>query len=464
VVFSSSSSTTGAEELARVGGEEDCLSVDGAGVLAVEGCSATGLLEQYGSPLYVISESALRQNFRAIRDAFTSRWSAPVTVHYALKSNNNFAVRAILHEEGAGGDCFGEAELYATFMGGADPKKIVMNGSNKSEKELQSAVQLGICINIDAEDEIGILDRILDERNGLARVALRLAVNAERFDPHGTVAAYPWGFSQDSAIPLIKRLQDDPRLDFEGYSMHIGRMSADPAFFAEWAGQLGDMIVALHAATGFWPSRVDAGGGFPRRRDVEAGHDPEGVPREYLNPHTIEEYADAVTAALAERLGSTPMPIPELAIEPGRYIVGSASTLLTTVGAIKSHSGNTWVNVDASVNNLMMRETRDYEHWVLPASRMHDKRESRCFVNGPICMGKPLGRNTALPLMQRGDVLAILDAGMYSETLSTQMNGVPRPATVLVHDGQAELIKERETVNDVFARFRLPERFRSAAV
>jgi diaminopimelate decarboxylase len=464
MVFGSSSTTTGAEELARVGGAEDCLSVDGAGVLAVEGCSATGLLKEYGSPLYVISESTLRRNFRAIRDAFTRRWPVPVTVHYALKSNNNFAVRAILHEEGAGGDCFGEAELYATFMGGADPKKIVMNGSNKSEKELQKATQLGICINIDAEDEIDILDRIVDERNMPARVALRLAVSPERFDPHGTVAAYPWGFPQDSATPLIKRLQDDARLEFEGYSMHVGRMSADPAFFSEWAGQLGDMIVALHAATGFWPSRVDVGGGFPRRRDVEAGHDPEGTPRNYLNPHTIEEYADAVTAALAERLSRKPMPIPELAIEPGRYIVGSASTLLTTVGAIKSHSGNTWVNVDASVNNLMMRETRDYEYWVLPASRMYDKLECRCFVNGPICMGKPLGRNTALPLMRRGDVLAVLDAGMYSETLSTQMNGVPRPGTVLVHDGQAELIKERETVNDVFARFRLPERFRSAAV
>jgi diaminopimelate decarboxylase len=461
VALGSSSTTTGAAELARIGGAEDCLSVDGSGILAVDGCSATDLLEHYGSPLYVISESALRRNFRAIRDAFTKRWRAPVTVHYALKSNNNFAVRAILHEEGAGGDCFGEGELYATFVGGADPKKIVMNGSNKSEQELRKAIQLGICINIDAEDEIDFIDRIADEGNVRARVGLRLAVIPERFDPLGTVAAYPWGFSQDSAIPYVKRLQDDVRVEFEGYSMHVGRMSADPAFFSEWAAQLGDVIVALHAATGFWPSRVDVGGGFPRRRDVEAGHDPETLPRNYLNPHTIEEYADAVTTALTERLGRRPLPLPELAIEPGRYIVGSASTLLTTVGAIKSHSGNTWVNVDASINNVMMRETRDYEYWVLPASRMQDKFECRCFVNGPICTGKPLGRNTALPLMQRGDVLAILDAGMYSETLSTQMNGVPRPATVLVRDGQPEIIKERETVNDVFARFRLPERFRS---
>jgi diaminopimelate decarboxylase len=132
VALGSSSSTTGAAELARIGGAEDCLSVDASGVLAVDGCSAAELLEPYGSPLYVISESALRRSFRAIRDAFTKRWPSPVTVHYALKSNNNFAVRAILHEEGAGGDCFGEGELYATFVGGADPKKIVMNGSSSA--------------------------------------------------------------------------------------------------------------------------------------------------------------------------------------------------------------------------------------------------------------------------------------------------------------------------------------------
>src|SRR6202011_641814 len=137
--------------------------------------------------------------------------------------------------------------------------------------------------------------------------------------------------------------------------------------------------------------------------------------------------------------------------------VGSAGTLLTSVGAVKRHSGRTWVNVDASVNNVMMRETRDYEYWLLPASRMTDNFSDSCFVTGPICMGKPLGRGTPLPAVSRGDLLAILDAGMYAETLSTQMNGVPRPATVLVNGGRHELIKERETVRDVFSRFILPE-------
>jgi diaminopimelate decarboxylase len=453
-------SANGVQELARIGGEQDALAVEG-GVLEVEGCSAAELVRAYGSPLYVISEATLRNNFRRIRGAFAQTWPSPVAVYYALKSNNNFAIRAILFEEGAGGDCFGEGELYATFVGGADPQHVVMNGSNKTERELRKAVQLGICVNIDSEDEIGMLSEVAAAEGRSARVGLRLVVVPEEYDPLGTVASYPWGFPEEAAVPLVDRLQRDPRLDFEGYSVHIGRMSPDPTFFSRWAALLGDMIVALHRATSFVPRRIDIGGGYPRLRDIEAGHDPEGYPRDYLNPHDIAEYAEAATSPLLRAFEQASLPVPDLAIEPGRYLSGSAGTLLTTVGAVKRHSGRTWVNVDASVNNLMMRETRDYEYWILPASRMDDPYTEACSVHGPICMGKPLGTDTPLPRAARGDLLAILDAGMYAETLSTQMNGVPRPATVLVNRGTHELIKERESVNDVFARFILPERFRS---
>jgi diaminopimelate decarboxylase len=455
------SCVSGADELVQIDGGQDDLSVDESGVLAIEGVSAAELLEAYGSPLYVVSESTLRRNFRRIRNAFSEAWPNQVTVHYALKSNNNFAVRAILYEEGAGGDCFGEGELYATFVGGANPANIVMNGSSKSMRELKKAVDLGICINVDNEDELDFLEEILAASSQRARVALRLLVIPPAFDPNGVLGAYPWGFPEESAEPLVKRMADHPSLIFEGYSVHVGRMSPDLDFFRAWAGQLGEMVVSLYTKTGVTPRRIDVGGGFPRRRDVEAGYDAADQPREYLNPHSIEEYADAVCKPLLDALARSSLTAPELAIEPGRYIVGSAVTLLSTVGAVKSHSGSTWVNVDVSVNNLMMRETRNYEHWILPASRMKDELSTRCFVNGPICMGKPLGRDVRLPQVRRGDTFAILDAGMYAETLSTQLNGVPRPATVLVNQGRHELIKERESLNDVFAKFRLPERFRA---
>ena len=141
----------------------------------------------------MISESTLRRNYRRIRDAFNVRWPTDFNVYYAVKANNNFAVRAILFEEGAGGDCFGEGELYATFVGGADPSHVVMNGSNKTERELRKALALGICVNVDAVDEIDLIDEIVASSGVRARVALRLALVPEEYDPFGSMCRLSMG-------------------------------------------------------------------------------------------------------------------------------------------------------------------------------------------------------------------------------------------------------------------------------
>ena len=131
--------------------DSDRLSVSESGELTIEGHKATDLIERYGSPLFVLSDSTLRRNFWRIRSAFESEWTSDVNIMYALKCNPNFAVRAVMNEEGAGGDCFGLGELEATFAGGADPEKIALNGSNKSDSLIDRAIDLGVYINIDSE-------------------------------------------------------------------------------------------------------------------------------------------------------------------------------------------------------------------------------------------------------------------------------------------------------------------------
>ncbi len=163
------------EPLASILTPTDSLGHDAAGILLIEECSARSLVEEFGSPLYVVSERTLRENFRRIRRAFEEHWPAAVNVLYAIKANNNLAIRAILNQEGAGGDCFGEAELYATFAGGADPDKVAMNGTSKTMADLRSAVELGVRINIDAEDEIDQLRTIAGQIGREARVNLRVS-------------------------------------------------------------------------------------------------------------------------------------------------------------------------------------------------------------------------------------------------------------------------------------------------
>ena len=214
------------------------------------------------------------------------------------------------------------------------------------------------------------------------------------------------------------------------------------------------MVVAIHEATGFHPRILDLGGGWPRERDPES----RSLAR---NPHTIEEYANEVSRAMLPVLRHAAISIPELWLEVGRYLVGNAVCLLGRVGAIKRDLNQVWINVDCSTNTLMRVDTSASRYHVFAASGMFRPLVERAHVVGPTCIDSLFAEGHPMPRVKRGDAVAILDAGMYAETTSTQFNGIPRPATVLVSGHRHELIKRRETVEDVFALHRIPERLRA---
>ncbi|MDA1258111.1 MAG: hypothetical protein O3C10_09775, partial [Chloroflexi bacterium] len=427
--------------------------------------SAESLLDEYGSPLYVVSEATLRKNFRRIRDAFQSRWPRPVNVMYAIKANNNLAIRAILHEEGAGGDCFGEGELYATFLGGADHDKLVMNGTNKTYAELSAAVRAGVRVNVDGADEIAMLSEIAGKTGREARVCLRVKVTPgelERFVPDYTsrpfdmldgVRGMQWGYSIEAAARMVPEVLATRGVVLDGYHLHVGRSNPEPDYYKTLARAYAETIVELNRRTGYAPDIVNIGGGYARERDPESRS-------LALNPSQIEEYAEAITSTLLSGIEEAGLPVPALWMEPGRYVVGNAVVLLGRVGSIKRDLEKVWVNVDVSVNNLMRIETAHSTYHVLAANRLTDPHDEVVDIVGPLCLGAPLGSGRAFPQVERDDIVAILDAGMYAETASNQMNGVPRPATVLVNGEDAEVIKERESIQDVFMKHRIPVRLR----
>ena len=452
-----------ANPLASILTPTDNLAVDESGNLLIEARSARSLIDEFGSPLYVISEKTLRDNFRRIRRAFETRWPTNVNVLYAIKANNNLAVGAVLDQEGAGGDCFGLGELHATFAGGADPNKVVMNGTNKSVEELRAAAQLGVRVNIDAEEEIDLLRKVASDLGCTVRVNLRVKITPPTLDNcgidfggtdfsmHKWIEGCQWGLSVDTVARLVPIIQAAPELVLDGYHLHIGRASNEPSYCAAWAAAMAEAIVDLRKRTGFEPAIIDLGGGYARQRDGESGS-------LEMNHHTIDQYAEAVTQGLLGGLQNAGLPIPELWIEPGRYIAGNAGLLLGTVGAIKRDLGKTWVNIDFSINHIMRVFTSGWKYHLLMANRMLEPHDETADIVGSICLGNPISPDLAVPHLVRGDLIAALDAGMYAEVASTQMNGVPRPATVLVNGTDAEIIKERESVLDVFSRYRLPPR------
>jgi len=450
------------EQLNAVLTPTDRLSVNSDGDLFIEDMSAAQLLQQFGSPLYVFSEATLRENYRRIRRAFTDVWPEPVNIMYAIKANTNLAVRAILNQEGAGGDCFSEGEIYATFKAGADPDKIALNGGYKSENSLHTAVERGMVVNIDAESEIDQLPAICQSLGKQVRVNIRLkpmndAYNEIRTDYFGgdQLAEYvrrvKWGFSVEVALGLIHRIQGIPELQLTGFSFHIGRVGQGTAFFANYGNALANMVVEIHRATGFAPQILDIGGGWPRERDPESKS-------LAMNTTPVEACVQATCREILSVLQSASIPIPTLWVEPGRFIVGNASILLSTVGTIKNDLGLTWVNIDAGTNDLPRIDTSGSAYHVLAASGMNRPADHVVDVVGPICSDSIMGRDINMPDMQAGDHVAILDSGMYSESASTQFNSIPRPATVLVNGSSAEIIKEREQVSDVFRQHRIPER------
>ncbi len=454
---------TSADILAGLLTSSDSLGVSPTGDLMIEGVGVRDLLSRFGSPLFVLSDATLRSNYRRIRAAFESAWPGDVNILYAIKCNPNFAVRAVLHQEGAGGDCFGIGELEATFSGGADPDKIALNGSNKTDESLRRAVELGIHVNLDDEEEIDRLATIAGDAGKQVRVNIRLKVVPDAFaefdsdlanfsgDIRPEISRWKWGVTPQVAARMIRRIDSLRSLELCGYHAHLGRMTQDIRLRAAFDGEVGRIAATLHAETGFAPSVIDLGGGWARERDPESkSHRP--------NPHTIEDYARASAGALWSQLEKSGLSAPTLWLEPGRYIAGNAGVLISTVGAIKRDAGMAWVNVDASTNLMPLIGTGEEGtcNTVLAATRMNEPTTLCADVVGPICIPSVLGRDTSLPELSPGDVVAILDAGMYAESDSHQLNWVPRPASVMVRDGEVGLIRAAETLDGLFANQRIP--------
>jgi diaminopimelate decarboxylase len=265
-----------------------------------------------------------------------------------------------------------------------------------------------------------------------------------------------WGYSVDAAAPLVRRILASPRLDLRGYSAHLGRFTDAPDAFASVAEQVGQDVHRLHGMTGFWPAVLDLGGGWPRQREPESRGSG-------MNPHPVEAYAEAACAALRRGLDAGPLPLPVLWLEPGRYLVGNAVTLLATVGATKRDLGHAWLNVDASTNSLMRVETSGAWHHILPATQMDAPYDQVVDVVGSTCIPSVLGGGRAFPPMAPGEVIAVLDAGMYAEVLGNQFNALTRPASVMLSGRDAHIVRRRETIADIFAHHRVPSHLAPAA-
>lgn len=437
--------------------------VDEHGRLRVEDADCLDLADDYGTPLYVTSENQIRANYRRLHRAFASRYP-DVTIMYANKANSNLAVRRILAQEGAGGDCFGLGELTISLLGGVLPGKLVMNGSNKTPEEVAAAVEAGVAINVDHPEELDLVARTAERLGRTATINLRVLpfsyadLSALDDDQAGIARDQShdkWGMDKATLRDVAPRALALPRVHLRGLQCHVSRLRATTEHFQLAARLMADCIADLAELTGWQPDVLDIGGGFAHERDPESGR-PAGDHR-VADP---DEYAEAVVGNLRPALARHGLREPHLHLEPGRRLVSNATVLLGRVGIVKSlpTGSTTWVNVDASTNHCPRTIIAGYHYEILNAGRAATPPSMRANVTGPTCTADLLGRDRALPRTERGDVLAVLDVGGYAEVMATQFNTLPRPATVLVSGARVDVIRRRETIQDILATQQVPAR------
>jgi diaminopimelate decarboxylase len=408
----------------------------------IDGCAVPDLLRRFGSPLFVVSESRLRQEFRDFRAAF--RAGHPDTeVAYSYKTNYLTGIRAILHEEGAWAEVVSGLEYEMARRLGIPGERIVFNGPWKADADLERAVTDGARINVDSFDELATIEEIARARGVVAPVGLR--VNAR-------VTEVPWekfGFGLEAGLAeeACAQVVAAPALRLTGLHAHLGTDLADGAAYQQLLGLVLPLMARFERRNGVRWEVLDVGGGFPNRHRYARSHP--GTTPEQVFP----AFAAAVTRPLAaalKRLASRP----RLVLEPGRAVVEHAVSLLTRVVATKRLAGGAKAAVlDAGVHLLPTAYYTPLDIAPVEASPLSVEEVT---LFGPLCMQVDcLAVGVRLPPLRRGTPLVVRNCGAYADSQSMQFIHA-RPAVVLARDGRAELLREPETVDHFIGRDRMP--------
>ncbi|MGD0816900.1 MAG: diaminopimelate decarboxylase [Methanomassiliicoccales archaeon] len=408
------------------------------GQMIIGGVKATDIAAGFGSPVYVTDEDALRGNFRRINTAFQK--NMPTRIHYACKANTNLSLLRILQQEGSSIDAVSVGEVRLCLKAGFTPDRILYTGVMVSDKEMQQIVDLGVPINVDSINQL----RRLAGMNNKHPISFRVnpGVGAGHHQ-HVVTGAKTTKFGVPKE-QILDTYQEALSLGFKpfGIHAHIGAGVQETAPFLQVTEVLVDIANSIRDHLGFALDVIDIGGGI-------------GIPYHLEENHMDVDALSSVVSNYIKRNCY----VRKLAIEPGRYLVADTTVLLTTVGDIKEHPEKTFAGVDAGFNTLIRPAFYGSYHHVAVANKFGARPTYNYDIVGPICeSGDFIARDRMLPRIEIGDLIAVYDAGAYGFTMASNYNSRPLPAEVLVKDGQINLIREAQTLDDLTAHQRIPAR------
>lgn len=403
----------------------------------------TVLAEKYGTPLYVTDEQRIRQNYQAYYDALKGYYDK-VQVLYAAKANGNLAVMKVFASLGAGADIFSAGELHLALAAGMNPDYLLYNGSSKTEEDLSLALEKKIRVSLDSVDELQQLSAIAQDAGVTAEVSFRVnpAMEVPTHPKIATgLATSKFGIPAGEIVSAYQAAMDAENILPVGIHCHIGSQILEVAPFAKEAEVLISVASEI-TDIGVKLRFMDVGGGL----GIPYQHDTDPVP-------TPAEYADAVMPVFLDGINSIGIK-PEFWVEPGRFLMGDSTVLLTRVNSVKQ-SHKKFVNVDAGFNLLARPAMYDSYHEVVVANKTgqesakDDMREVMT-VTGPICeTGDIIAHDRLLPPVESGDLIAVLDTGAYGFSMSSQYNSRPRCAEVMVKEELEAPMRRAESIIDI---------------
>ena len=409
---------------------------DRDGTLQVEDVSLAHIAEEYGTPCFVYSRAALTSAYRAYDQGFGDH---PHLICYAAKANSNLAVLDVLARLGSGFDIVSGGELKRVLAAGGDPARVVFSGVGKSEAELREAIAAGIlCFNVESESEMGRLARIAGEMQAVAPVSFRVNPDVDaRTHPYISTGLKQnkFGVGFDDALRLYRQAHRTSGLRVVGIDCHIGSQLTELGPMEDAARKVVSLVDQL-AADGIEIEHIDFGGGLGIRYAEES-------------PPAQEHLVRMLLDTLGQRKHT-------VMIEPGRSLAGNAGVLLTRVEYLKHGEEKNFAVIDAAMNDLMRPALYDAHHDIRPV-RKTNRPAAVYDVVGPVCeTGDFLGKDRRLALGE-GDLLAVMSAGAYAMSMSSNYNTRARAAEIMVDRDKVHLIRQRERAEDLYAgETRLP--------
>ncbi len=431
------------------------LRVNDAGHLEIAGCDTVELAKRFATPLYVMNEDLIREHCREYRQGFNGhypRWR----VLYASKAFLTTAICRLIEDEGLGLDVVSGGELYTALAAHFPAEMIYFHGNNKTPDELEMALRAGVGrFMVDSDYELALLNAIAGRLGRTASVILRVTPGIEAHT-HDYVqtgqldSKFGISLAEDQIMVTVRQALELPHVSLKGLHCHIGSQIFELAPYRLAADVMVQLLARINDELGVTLTELDLGGGI----GIQYTDDD--------HPLTRTAFVKTIVAAVTEACQRHDFPLPELLIEPGRSLVGDAGITLYTVGSIKDVPGiRRYVAVDGGMVDNPRPALYGARYEAVVANKAAEPRTERVSLAGRCCeSGDMLIKDITLAPIQSGDLVAVFATGAYNYSMASNYNRLPRPAVVMVTDGEAHMVVRRESYSDLIANDIIPGHLR----